>query len=143
MSWARRNDVTRALPGSAARGSRRRRRAGSWPPRRAGPRARCSWEQPDEGPDRRPRLTQATREQPDDELDEREEDDFQRAQREAGAAGQGGEGAQAMTGPQQVVVEIGTADLELLAVAGPRRGATTTRAPLRWTRQHRSTSSPW
>ncbi len=61
-------------------------------------------------------------EQPDDELGDGQQGELERAQREPGAAGQGGDRPHPVAGPQQVVVELGSADLELLPVAHPGLG---------------------
>ena len=120
VSRARRYDVRRALP----RFCRSRisesptRRILAIALRRASSAGRAR-EQPDERPRRRPRLAEPPGEQPDDELDDGQQADLQRAQRQPAAAGERGDRAHPVAGPQQVVVEVGPADLELLAVADP------------------------
>ena len=73
-----------------------------------------------------------------------EHDQLERTQRQTSAAGERGDGAHPVAGPQRVVVEVGAADRRAPRGGAPGpAGTTTTRAPLRWARQHRSTSSPW
>ena len=73
----------------------------------------------DEGAEGRPRLAETPGEQPDDQLGEGQHDHLERTHRQPAAAGERGDGAHPMAGPQHVVVEIRTADLELLAVTHP------------------------
>ena len=75
--------------------------------------------QPDERPQRRPRLAEPGREQPDEQLGHRQHGELQRAQREAPAAGQRRHRAHPVAGPQHLVVEVGPPHGELLAMASP------------------------
>ena len=63
-------------------------------------------------------------------------------QRQPRAAGQRGHRAHPVAGLQRAGAQVGTPIGQPLAVAGASAGTTTTRAPPRWARQHRSRSSP-
>ena len=79
-------------------------------------------ERSERGAHRRPGFAEVAGEHAEDELDDRETDQFDEPQREPGSRGQREHRAQTVTGTQQLVVEIWSPDLDLLAVAHARCG---------------------
>ena len=95
----------------------------------SGQQRRGARDQPEQRPHRSPRLPEPAGEQRRSTIStDRQQHHLERAQRQPAAAGERDDGAHAVAGPQEVVVEVGPAGLELLAVAGaglrarPRRG---------------------